>query len=480
MRRKLLLINPGFYEIGDYGYYDMPPMGLLKIARYFSNQKVDFDYLDCSIPPRICDTSINLKSYVKDAPFVRMIKCGNFKNEGIMKSQKYYGMPHSQIRQRIRKANPTEIWIGSGLTYYWESIKDIVRICRDELPNTPILLGGIYPTLCPEHANKHIAPDYLHMGALEDIDNLFPDYSVDPNRSMSSIRTIQLGQGCNVNPPCSFCAVVAMSPKFTFLKAESIFNYIKEEYSKGVNFFRFWASQLLVPPERFISLLKLIVSSGIEIKMVASEGVQPSLFNQNISNLMKQAGFMSVSIPMESIVDKEVKDFRKPSDFNDYEIAVANAQRSGFGLIKSFVMVGIPGQNYSDIIHAIVDCWARDVMPAIHQYTPIPGSEDWTKFPQFHSLPIEELHPSLWPGASNDLKVSCLEEIKRIAKIGLYNFADLLDNNSKRYESIIWDLFSDWCHKYGLLDNNKLTYNRPLALDGYESNWTKKVLQCQS
>lgn len=893
MQRQPLLINPSYYEFGDYGYHEMPPMGLLKIARYLKNSAVNLQYLDCSLPMRLTDTGINLKEHYKSAPFVRMVKCGNFKNEGIMKPQKYYGLPHSQIRQAIREAKPTEIWLTSGLTYYWEAMRDIARICKDEYPKVPLLVGGIYPTLYPDHADKELGADYIHIGPLEDIDSLLPDYTIDYNRFMSSVRTIQLNKGCNVQPACSFClpdgekvftynhaknieqigthnwvltedgqyervlgvirrhyigklvsisidgtniktrltanhkidtqngikeakdivlgdkliiplplhyydtitvppsrvrsrkklyppeningyghisitphfarllgyfsaeghisrnrhkepsgvvftfnklehdllwdvenicketfntdlwitdkgtgaqigfssgrhaemfieqcgsgagnkkiphkimgnnndlikkefirglwygdgsvfrssetqycasystisyklawdlwrllkgfgynarlyrnnppkpeiqgrkvnvaeyryqvvigeqnhvyhfcsdilnmdldniyhgfvlneteeikrqkilmprgwikvlrenigisrntfrhyitkdkirlgifnhkvlvdvsmveiedwagwvnnieverthkyttsiglvhncSVVSMDPKFIPIDVRNIFNYIQEQYDIGATFFRFWASQLLVPKSRFLSLMNLIIDSDMKIRMVASEGVQPDLFTQDVSDAMKKAGFVSVSIPMESIDSKETEDFRKPADFNDYEKAVACAQNSGFGLIKSFVMIGIPGQNYDNIVHAIVDCWARDVMPALHQYTPIPGSYDWSRFTQFHDKSPEELHPSLWPGASEDLKVTHLEEIKRITKIGLYNFCKLQDNPRYIREPSMWDLFKRWCVHYGLINSGyKPTYRRPLSIPEYKSDWTKRV-----
>lgn len=472
MKRKVLLLSPGYFEFGDYGYHDMPNMGLLKIARYFKNTGVDFEYYDFSLPPRLCNTNFNLKNTFKNAPFVKYVECGNYKSEGILKPQKYYGASYSSIVDIIKEADPTEIWISSGLTYYWESVRDLVNICKEIHPNIPVLVGGIYATLWPQHCKDNMPVDYVHVGPLDDIDDLMPYYEADNLRAHSNTRTIQLGKGCNVNPPCSFCAVVAMDPKFKALKPDVLFNYIKEEHSKGVTFFRFWASQLLVPQDRIIKLLNKIIESNIKIEMVASEGVQPNLFTQSISDLMLKAGFSFVSIPMESINDNQVKDFRKPSDFNDYEKAVLHAQTSGFKRIKSFVMAGVPGQTYEEIIRAILDCWARDVTPALHQYTPIPGSYDWTRYTQFHNISPEKLHPSLWPGASDSLKVEYLEDLKRIAKMGPLGLED--KSNLKIKE--IWDIYQDWARRYDILDKNgKYTYKSILAKPGYTSDWKDKL-----
>lgn len=474
MKRKALLLHPGYYEFGDYGYHDMPPMGLLKIARHLKQKGVEVEYHDFSHPMRVADVGVNLKDTIK-GHFVKYVPCGNYESEGIVKPQKYYGAPHQTIREVIRNAKPTEIWLGTSLTYYWEAARDVAIICKEEHPNVPLLVGGIYATLYPEHCRTHLPCDYVHRGPFDDIDDLLPDYSVDDLRVKSTVRTIQLGKGCNVNPPCSFCAVVAMDPKFKALQADPLFSYMLQEHAQGVNFFRFWSSQLLVPKKRFIDLLDKIIARDMKIQMVASEGVQPSHFDQEVSDKMFKAGFHTVSIPMESIDADKVEDFRKPSDFSDYEKAVYYAQKSGFERIKSFVMVGIPGQTYDEMIHSIVDCWARDTQAAIHQYTPIPGSYDWTRFTQFHDKSPELLHPSLWSGASDDMKVSYLEELKRVAKIGPIGMAEKYGTKEMRVPEI-WDIYLEWCKIYKIYNaNNEYLFTTPLALKGYESKWQKTM-----
>lgn len=478
MKRKVLLVSPGYYESGDYGYALQPPMGLFKIARYFKNKGVEVEYLDCQLPPRIADTNINTKNHFIDAPFVKYLPCGNFEQEGILKPQRYFGIPHRVIREKIRAAKPTEIWVSTGLTYYWESVQEVVTICKEVFPTVPVFIGGIYASLYPQHASKMVAADYIHVGALEDIDGLMPDYDIDPSKK--SIRTIQISKGCNVNPPCSFCAVVSLDPKFSPLNEDNVFNYIQEEYKKGARYWQLWASQLLVPPRRFIGLLDKIIGSDINIKLIASEGVQPSLFSQEISDKMYKAGFTAVSIPMESIQEDLVLNWAKPSTFKDYTQAVTNAQRSGFKVVKSFILAGLPGQTYDEIIHGIVDCWARDTVVAYHQYTPVPAAPDWyhEDHKKYHGQSPELLHPSLWPGAHAGLKVEYLEEIKKVLKIGFRGFVKFKDSKVVKVREI-WDLYLKWCKMYELIRNGKPVDTLPLAYQGYTSlvtdNWKNNV-----
>jgi uncharacterized radical SAM superfamily protein len=479
-KRRVLLVNPGYYEVGDYSYAYQPPMGLLKIARYLKKKNVAVEYLDFSVPARIWSDGKSLKNVFASAPVVRQQPCGNFESEGISKAVRYYGVPHDEIKRRIKAANPTEVWLGTNLTYYWEAARDVAQICKDIYPDVPVLAGGIYASLFPEHADANLNVDIVVQGPLPDIDDLFPDYSIDTTYRTS--RTFQLGKGCHLKVPCSFCAVHAMEGGiFKGIKAQSTFDYIKEEYDKGVNHFQIWSSQLLVPLSSFKDLMRKIIDSDMSITMIASEGIQASIFDQECADLMSEAGFRIISIPMETVSEELTESTHKPSTFNQYERAVSYAQNAGIQAIIAFVMVGIPGQNYNDIVHAIVDCWARDCLVGFHQYTPIPGSEDWEKFPQFHDKSPDQLHPSLWPGASDELKVSYLEEIKRISKMGVVNFCDLYSKRELNRVQEITNLFAKWTREYGLMDTDGYTDEYPLTTPGYRSayrdTWEKEAIE---
>jgi hypothetical protein len=71
------------------------------------------------------------------------------------------------------------------MTYWWESTRDVVAVCREVFPKAVIRVGGIYPTLAPEHAIANLGlRDPLHIQgrdlergvrpAREDIENRVP------------------------------------------------------------------------------------------------------------------------------------------------------------------------------------------------------------------------------------------------------------------------------------------------------------------
>ena len=42
------------------------------------------------------------------------------------------------------------------MTYWWESTRDVIKVCREVFPKAVIRVGGIYPTLAPEHAMENL------------------------------------------------------------------------------------------------------------------------------------------------------------------------------------------------------------------------------------------------------------------------------------------------------------------------------------
>src|SRR5207248_5031893 len=82
-----------------------------------------------------------------------------------------------QTRARVAKAShfderafpePDEIWISSIMTYWWESTRDVINVCRRVFPKAVIRVGGIYPTLATEHAMAKLPlRDPLHLQGRE-------------------------------------------------------------------------------------------------------------------------------------------------------------------------------------------------------------------------------------------------------------------------------------------------------------------------
>jgi radical SAM superfamily enzyme YgiQ (UPF0313 family) len=69
---------------------------------------------------------------------------------------------------------PDEVWISATMSYWWESARDLVGRfrCRWGRKKPFILLGGIYPSLVPEHAAQFVQPNLVVQGEVEEANHL--------------------------------------------------------------------------------------------------------------------------------------------------------------------------------------------------------------------------------------------------------------------------------------------------------------------
>ncbi len=64
-------------------------------------------------------------------------------------------------RENGGKLRPTQVWVSSLCSYWYESVAEVCRIIRKTLPDAKIVLLGQYARLMPKHAAEACAADYV-------------------------------------------------------------------------------------------------------------------------------------------------------------------------------------------------------------------------------------------------------------------------------------------------------------------------------
>lgn len=137
---------------------------------------------------------------------------------------------------------PDAILVTSLFTYSWREVCDAVIFYKHLYPAAPVLLGGIYASLMPDHARKHIPGlTDIFVGTAKDLDTTPPDYSLlsslMPNWNKSLVFS---SRGCV--RACQFCAVPILEPTFSALP--SIANLICRTHTQIV----LWDNNFLASP----------------------------------------------------------------------------------------------------------------------------------------------------------------------------------------------------------------------------------------
>ncbi len=170
-----LLISPPVYDTQYWANWSMP-YGLLRVASWLRGMGYMLKLIDCmeankqrTVPKqkrlvrKLCSTEF----YIPDS-------WSKFSPQDDEKIEYVFGLSLPDLRRRLiairdnaRRARqslfqevyfpePDEIWISSIMTYWWESTRDVISVCREVFPKAVFRIGGIYPTLIPEHAMANL------------------------------------------------------------------------------------------------------------------------------------------------------------------------------------------------------------------------------------------------------------------------------------------------------------------------------------
>jgi radical SAM superfamily enzyme YgiQ (UPF0313 family) len=197
-----------------------------------------------------------------------------------------------------------------------------------------------------------------------------------------------------------------------------------------VRSFRFIDSHLLANYEtHFKVILEELVKKPWRAELHSYGGINPLYVTQEMLELMANAGFIRIQLPIEVSDDGILKDNKRPVLVKAWEEAVKKLKRIERFQVVSYVLCGIPGQTIKDIYRTINFVEDHGVTPVPLFFTPIPGTKYEDK------RPLETLHPYLFPYASDEMPAAELERIQENYYSGGVHVSEIIKGTKTVYES---------------------------------------------
>lgn len=438
MKRKgnnLLLINPWVY---DFAAYDLwaKPLGLLCLAALLEKNGWKIEYIDCLDVHHPA-----LKTLSPKGPRRKPDHRGHFYQEEVPKPSLLQGIPRRFYRfglppEAFRKAlqalpAPQAVLVTSGMTYWYPGVHEVIGIVKEVFPSVPVILGGIYATLCAEHAEETSGTDFVIKGwgeiqvlelmegltgtvpsYLPDLDDLdtfpSPAFGLYPHLDYCCVLT---SRGCPFL--CTYCASPLLNPRFVKREPVRVVKEIERyavEY--GVEDIAFYDDALLVDRQFAISLLQEIGERGITVRFHAPNGLHARGITEEVAHLMRQVGLVTIRLGLETAsYERQLATGNKVSN-EEFHSAVQHLQQAGYTPqeIGGYILAGLPGQERAEIeetIRFVRECGAR---PYLAEYSPLPGTPLWAEAvrgspfdlhgePLFHNNTIL---PCRWEGLAWD------------------------------------------------------------------------------
>ncbi|MCD6569735.1 MAG: B12-binding domain-containing radical SAM protein [Deltaproteobacteria bacterium] len=435
--KNVLLINPWIY---DFAAYDMwaRPLGLLYIGSILKKNGCNLYFIDC------LNTS---HPYMKgkkpkrkpggDGKFYREIIPKPDPLRDIPRYYSRYGItPEAFCHDLSKVARDRRIdvaLITSMMTYWYPGVFDVIKIVKQMLPGVPVVLGGIYATLCNTHARKFSGADYIitHEGEIDilkllaklwhtkpvfvpeiaDLDSYpYPCFDLIPDLRYVCIQT---SRGCPFR--CTYCAshllTRYMRRRDPIKVVDEIECWNKKFYVKN---FAFYDDSLLYGHGDFaIKMLKEIIKRELSCKFYCPNGLHARAINGEIASLMKDAGFERVCLGFETSDTKRQVETGAKTTTKELINSINCLHRAGYGTedIRAYILCGLPYQDADDIkkaIDIVRSCGAR---PVIAEYSPIPNTGLWKDALKISPYPIDKeplfqnnsLLPCQWEGLTYDM-----------------------------------------------------------------------------
>ena len=396
---NLLLINPWIFDFAAFDLWSQP-LGLLYIASFLRSNGFKVSYLDCL---RSDDPSTELK--------FKKFGVGNYHRKtvetpsilsNIPRKFARYGISEYEFIDRLKNVPvPSAILITSIMTYWYLGPAEIVKIVRHIYPDIPVILGGIYASLMPEHAKEVVKPDYVIEGPGEwkvlrllkeilnhpveintEIRNLddypYPAFDLVPNLRYLCIMT---SRGCPFN--CSFCAQEHIAATFSQRNPDRVLEEIIYHWQKyKLRDFAFYDDALFINKEQHIKvILRKLIERKLPIRFHTPNGLFTGDIDEELAHLLFQTNFKTIRLSFETSNEGRRKDMSNKISNEGMQMAVHNLVKAGYSAsdLEAYVIMGLPDQNLDEILESIIFVNNLGVQVRMASYSPIPKTRDFNR-----------------------------------------------------------------------------------------------------
>ncbi len=334
------------------------------------------------------------------------------------------------------------ILVTSLMTYWYPGVFEAIALTRKFFPGVPIILGGIYATLCASHARSYSGADAVIAGPGErNLATIFADFldtglSFLPDLAdldsypypalelLGPIDQAPIRTSCGCPYQCTYCASGLLNVGFVQREPDKVADEITCWYKMhNVRHFSIYDDAFLInPSQSAIPLLQEIIRRKLDCFFHAPNGLHLREINPTIAGLLFQAGFKTIRFGFET-ADLQ-QQLATGAKVNNEELVAAVSYLSAAGYKKSdigvYILTGLPSQTEDSVRRTINFVRACGAAPIIAEYSPVPATALWDSAlaaspfdlaaePLFHNNTI-------LPCQSDSLTYRMYEQLKQSAR----------------------------------------------------------------
>ncbi len=414
----VLLVHPPIFDFTAFDLF-VYPLGLLSIGAQLEAAGIRvacIDALDRWAPITPPPRHLRVRP-----PTFRNNGTGHFHRQKIARPPEYaeiprrfhrFGIPRDALKESLQNAvksgeRPDAVGVTCTMTYWYRGVREVVEIVRELFGDVPVVLGGIYPTLCPDHARRESGADFVAEGS--DVRPLFDLLGIDgepasaipaavqPAHSLFGPResaALQASTGCPFH--CSYCASRELSGPHRRRPVEEVAAELTSLVeNQGCRHVAFHDDALVTQNSAdFLELADAVRRRGLHEKASfhCINGLNASAITDEVAEALQQSGFTTIRLGFET-TDQDLRartGFKSSSD--DLTGALESLFRAGFGprQVGVYVMAGLPGQEYASVLETVRFVHDAGSLTRLTEFAPVPGTRAFREARSLSRVDLDE------------------------------------------------------------------------------------------
>ena len=380
---KVLLISPPITIPKYMQKRCIPPLGISYVAAYLRKSGIDVQIFDCCVEGWETEREHDNKSLIT------------------------YGVPPSEIMEKIGNLNFDIIGISALFSTDLPNLYETTKIIKNKLPNVPIVVGGLHPTIYPKEIidldlkfNKRRTIDFIIRGegeirlvdlitnlkegkidlhsdglvgyhnddlfinpqvkTIENLDSIpYPAFDLLPMEKYFKINIpfSPVPQGDRVLPMlttrgcpigCSFCANTNIWKKHRKRSVEDIISEIKHwKKTFNIDEIQFADDNLTFDMEHAKEKFKAM--KGLDVIWCTPNGTMIDKLTEDMIQIMAESGLYQITLSLDSANTRTLKELHhKPVNLNSIPGLISKCRELGI-FTHGTLVVGMPGETIEEI-----------------------------------------------------------------------------------------------------------------------------------
>ncbi len=407
---KILGVNP---PVRDFAFMDLwsKPLGLLYILQSMRRHN-DVALLDCVAMAAEGEKSFGRAKIKKEEIEKPLVY------RKIPRKYNHFGLTKSEIISLPRKSGlPDYILLTSAMTYWYPGVQWTIEILKEIFPQSPIILGGIYASLCAKHA-AGLGADFIVSGRYEP-EAPYPAMDLYGRPPYGVVMT---SFGCPFS--CRYCASNVLWPRYRRRTLGEVLREIDFQAGLGARDFAFYDDALLLDKENFFYPLcrELTARYGGSLRLHTPNGLHVRQIDERCARVLYESGCKTMRLSLESIDPKVARDGSGKVARGEYAAAVKNLLAAGYAAkdCETYILLGLPGQDVDSVKDTISFVRDNGGTPKLAEFSPIPGTPHFkdaaAALPALREEPLLQNNSVYCSYFSRDITPPQLQELKDMAR----------------------------------------------------------------